>query len=101
MREADSAACGKEDVKLGHLLHLGILAAERKRQGAPGVHNVEGNPYSTCLDACFPTGETNWKTIGRLNQRVRLSLRGRNNHGQIQTEKQIDGSISDGETESC
>lgn len=61
LREADSAACSEEDVELGHLLHLGILTAERKRQGAPGVHTEEGNPSSTCLDACFqlerPAGE--------------------------------------------
>lgn len=34
MREADSAAGGKEDVKLGQRLHAGILNGELKREGA-------------------------------------------------------------------
>lgn len=34
MREADSAAGGKEDVKLGQRLHAGILNGELKRQAA-------------------------------------------------------------------
>lgn len=31
LKEADSAACGKEDVKLGQQPHLGILPAEWKK----------------------------------------------------------------------
>lgn len=42
MREADSAAGGKEDVKLGQRLHAGILNGELKRQGAPGGSHERG-----------------------------------------------------------
>lgn len=44
LKEADSAACGKEHVKLGQQPHLGIQPAEWKRQKAPAVHMEEGNP---------------------------------------------------------
>lgn len=44
MKEADSAACGKEHVKLGQQPHLGKQPAEWKRQRAPAVHMEEGNP---------------------------------------------------------
>lgn len=44
MKEADSAACGKGDVKLGQQLPLEIQTAEWRRQGAPGVHTEEGDP---------------------------------------------------------
>ncbi len=83
MREADSAACGKEDVKLGQQLHLGIQPAEWRRQGAPGVHTKYGDPSPTRPDICFPTGEPlvleyRWDDLAQCSRRVMLSLRGRN-----------------------
>lgn len=64
MKEADSAACGKEDVKLGQQLHLVIQTAEWSRQEAPGVHMKEGNPFPASLDTCFPTGDPTWRPTG-------------------------------------
>lgn len=62
MKEADSAACGKEDVKLGQQLYLVIQTAEWSRQEAPGVHTKEGNPFPARPDIRFPTGEPTWRT---------------------------------------
>lgn len=74
MREADSAACGKEDVKLGQQLHFGIQPAEWRRQGAPGVHTKEGDP----LVLEYGWDGFAWCLLLTPRFRVRLRQRGRN-----------------------
>lgn len=64
MKEADSAACGKEDVKLGQQLHSGMQTAEWNRQGALGVPTKEGDSSPVRPNASFSTKEPNWRSTG-------------------------------------